>query len=499
MVMSAGSRIGRTRVPTTGAQPAFAQKNTTGTFTGSSTTVFVMAGLALTITPKVTGNILVTFQGFLTSTAVTINEGTILQIAYGTGNPPANNAAAIGTLVGEPTQFGFGVAQTTAADFFQPISLSSLIQGLTPGVTYWIDIQVKAVTGINVIVTNDPVLTAIELGGSQPATAPVQVSGGPGPVFGGRLTLTSGTPVLNVNTTAQGTVFYTPADVPGSGTVAIYNGSNFANYPFTEQSVVLDSTNWLLGQVYDWWMFLVGTTPTLGYNAAWTTPLAPSAARSAALARLNGVRTNAAQITIRTSSGTTFVVPANQATYVGSGYGTANAQTGMNFNPAAALGGNNLFLALYNAQNKVPILAISRDSTASWTYATNTWHVANSGGTGSGLNNRISWLDGLADCSVLATYSTQVVVAATLNSAALGVTFNSTSATPAQAAEARSNNAGTAMRIPPIAYGVTPPILGLSFAQAMEIAPDAATVTFESTDGIGAAGQLQRLTLQLSM
>jgi hypothetical protein len=472
MVMSAGSRLGRTRVPTVGARPAAKQIATAGTFTGSSTSVFVMAGLALTITPTVTGTLLVNFAGFLTASAVTINEGTILQIAYGTGNAPANNAAATGTVVGEPQRYQNATALTTAADLRVPIALHSLITGLTLGVTYWIDIQVEAVTGTSVITTNDPVLTAIELGGSQPATSTATQSlGAFGPAFGGRLTLTSGTPVLVTNTTAQGTVYFTPADGPGNGWIAIYNGVNWANYPFTEQNVVLDTTNFLSTKAYDWFMFLVGTTPTLGYGPAWTTAAGPGT-RSAALARLNGIQTNSATITLRTSASQTFSVSANQATWIGSTYATANGQTGMAFTSTGAGGGAGI-LGVYNPFNQVLFNANEQDTTANWTYAVATWRHSDGN-----ANNSVSYFDGEGTSSIVAIFNQ--TYAPTSGNTFNGIGFNWSSGAPVGYTEGSggvtaSNNQGLTIQ------GSFVPVLGFNVISALEIAENAATVTYNGS------------------
>jgi hypothetical protein len=487
MVMSAGSRLGRTRVPTVGAKPASAQIATTGTFTGSSTSVFVMAGLGLTITPAVTGNLMVSFAGWLTSSAVTINEGTILQIAYGTGTPPVNNAAATGTLVGEPQRYQNAIALTTAADLKVPIALHSLIAGLTLGVTYWIDIQVEAVTGASVITTNDPVLTAIELGGSQPSTNIVTGPAGPGALFGGRLTLTSGTPVLIANTTAATSIFYTPYT---SNWITIFNGVNFATYPFSEVSVALDTSNFLSGTLYDLFVFLNAGTPTLGYGPAWTSKTARSAAT--AIARLNGIWTNNITITLRTNSTTTFSVGANQATYVGTAWATANGQTAMNFLPAAAAGGNNSILGLFNAYNRLPMMVVSRDSTTSWTYATNTWRAADGN-----ANNAVNFVDGLGEVLAHATYivSNNPTAASAVN-AVIGINLNSTTATPGL--QAVSSAAATNIAAELAVSGIILPALGFNTLNAVENT-NAVSVTFYGS-GVGTGvGQSQGLTAVVSI
>jgi hypothetical protein len=162
-MMSAGSRIGRTRTPP-GVVPAAGQVATTTSFSSGSTAAYTQAGIGLRVTPKGSGSVLVEFAGYLTASATTVNVGILLQLSYGTGTSPAAAAAATGTVVGEPMEFTVGTTLTAAADLHAPIALHSLIQNLTPGVSYWFDIQSKAVTTINITSVNNPVLTVIEQG-----------------------------------------------------------------------------------------------------------------------------------------------------------------------------------------------------------------------------------------------------------------------------------------------------------------------------------------------
>jgi hypothetical protein len=100
------------------------------------------------------------------------------------------------------------------------------------------------------------------------------------------------------------------------------------------------------------------------------------------------------------ASGNTVSVAANQATYVGTLYATADGQTGMAFKPSAAAGGTNNFLGLYNAYNRVVVNAENLDSTVSYTgYTSSTVRAANGSNS-----NRISFIDGLQQSSIGARY-----------------------------------------------------------------------------------------------
>ena len=81
---------------------------------------------------------------------------------------------------------------------------------------------------------------------------------------GGRLTLTSGTPVTTSDVTGAGTLYYTPYT---SGQIALYSGSAWVVYTFTERSLSLTLTS---GKNYDVFLYDNSGTLTLELSAAWT-------------------------------------------------------------------------------------------------------------------------------------------------------------------------------------------------------------------------------------
>ena len=112
---------------------------------GNATTSYLMSGLAAPVTPTFTGRVLVTICGQVTN--ATTNDGSLIQIAYGTGSAPVNGAAASGTVVGSPTG-------ATIAGGPVPFSLTVVVTGLNIGTAYWFDAQIKAVTGGTVSLSN---------------------------------------------------------------------------------------------------------------------------------------------------------------------------------------------------------------------------------------------------------------------------------------------------------------------------------------------------------
>ena len=108
--------------------------------TGAGTTGKMM-GLAGSITPLYTGNVLILISGDLTSSIAA--DGGQVQIRYGTGTAPSNGATITGTALGGLVTLS--TPGTAAAKF--PFALNAIVTGLTIGTVYWIDISCTAVTG----------------------------------------------------------------------------------------------------------------------------------------------------------------------------------------------------------------------------------------------------------------------------------------------------------------------------------------------------------------
>lgn len=297
----------------------------------------------------------------------------------------------------------------------------------------------------------------------------------------GRLTLTSSTPIMASDTTATSSVYYTPY----IGTqIPIYNGTSFINNVFAQLTMTLNASNNTSTNLYDLFVFLNTGVVTIASGPAWTN----STTRSAALTQLNGLWVNNATITLTNGATSYASITANQATYVGTVYCTANAQTGMQFRPAAAAGGSAAILGLYNAYSREMTYSSSEDSTSSYTYATATWRSANNN-----VANRISYIDGLAQSPVAAEF--QIGSEPTTNATPpfIGINLNSTSATPRATAGGGLQNTACNMLMTSDNFA---PTLGFNFIQAMEFASSGATSTlypkFQSQ-------QIQRLGIKIAM
>lgn len=107
---------------------------------GTTSTSYVQMGIGstCTLTNTITSRMLITINGQINNS--TAGDGASAILSIGTGTAPINGAAAAGSLLGNPT--GINVAAETV-----PFSLTAIATGLTPLTAYWVDLQVKAVTG----------------------------------------------------------------------------------------------------------------------------------------------------------------------------------------------------------------------------------------------------------------------------------------------------------------------------------------------------------------
>lgn len=136
-----------------GANFAWAQNYTNPAGTASATSV--QMGVGLSFTPLSTGTVLLIASGVVQTTVA--SGGGSYQLSYGTGTAPANGAAAAGTSPGN-----FQTIILAAAAEKNSFSVQAVVSGLTPGTTYWVDLQLKASGGGTTTLSN-VTTTAAEL------------------------------------------------------------------------------------------------------------------------------------------------------------------------------------------------------------------------------------------------------------------------------------------------------------------------------------------------
>jgi hypothetical protein len=202
----------------------------------------------------------------------------------------------------------------------------------------------------------------------------------------GRLTTFTGLPVLVSDVTAATAVYYTPHV---GNQVPIYDGTSMVPTTFSELTLTLVASH-LANAIYDVFVFDNNGVPTLVTGPAWATATIGAGDRGTGagttqLARVGGLWTNGVSMTGRNSS-TTYAISANYATYLGT-----IAMDGTNGQVSCHVSwGASRKWGVWNAYNRIPILLKAGDSTASWTYATNTVQASRAQST-----NSLTTLSGL--------------------------------------------------------------------------------------------------------
>lgn len=172
----------------------------------------------------------------------------------------------------------------------------------------------------------------------------------------GRLTLTSGTPITTSDVTGAGTLYFTPYK---GNRVALYDGTTWAVYTFTERSLALSLTS---GKPYD--IFLYNNAGTLTLESlVWT----DDTNRATALTTQDGVYVKSGATTRR---------------YLGTIYASGANTTEDSLTKRY----------VWNLYNQVPRPLARPESTANWTYSTATIRQAN--GSGSNQVNVVVGISG---------------------------------------------------------------------------------------------------------
>lgn len=278
------------------------------------------------------------------------------------------------------------------------------------------------------------------------------------PSPGGRLTLTSATPVLTGDVTGATTIYYA---LYGNDRIPVYDGTNWLSCPFTELSNI--TTNSATGNagpaavgassVYD--LFVWSSTNncsnlTLTRGPAWTNDTTRAA--GTALTRLNGVWMNNASITNGPG--------ASAGVYVGTVRSNGSSQIDYKFGSSAA-GGGEAWIGVWNAYNRVVISPRVQDSTASHTYTSGTVRSFDNSAT-----NRISFIRGLNEDGANASFSSRFDTVATGASGGVGIGLDSTSS--GSASHLTIVGALNAMTLNTSAIYAGTPGLGFHFLQALE-------------------------------
>ncbi len=369
------------------------------------------------------------------------------------------NVGATGTVVLTP-----GGGETIDGAASRSLAAGEVVGIVSRGASGWRIFTHKLPSGVN-----GRVLTLVSGKPAWSAAATVAPQG--------RLTLTSGVPVLTSNATAQGTIYYTPYL---GNSIPVFNGTEWVSQTFAELTLVLDAVGHVSGSQYDVVAALDGSTLRIATGPAWSSSTSRgTGAGTTQVSFSNGRYTNTVQVTGRYNS-TTFTIAAGAGLYLGSFRASGNGQTTWNPQPAAAAGGGAAQAYLWNMYNRVSVAAWSLDSTNSWAYTTLTWQAANANN-----NNRISALFGLNEDACSVSANSQASNSSGGPDFYVGIGLDSTSAIVAGSIPGRNITPGGAGDIGFASASFTGLAgLGHHFFQWLEAAEASATTTFYGDNNV---------------
>lgn len=299
----------------------------------------------------------------------------------------------------------------------------------------------------------------------------------------GRLTLVTVVPVMTTTQSAKTTIFYTPYV---GNMVPIYDGANMTPTVFTELSVLTTDTTKSpaaigASKVNDWFVWSDSGTIRIGHGPDWTSDTARSA--GTALVMVNGILLNNASITNGPA--------ASRGTYVGTTRSNASSQLDWIFGASAA-GGTAAWLGVWNAYNRVNVTTTVTDSNASWVTTTSaTFAALDTGGTGSGLNNRISAVSGFAEDGISITLVARTLPAAASSAGVLiGFALNATNVADKQAGQNASSGSVVIAGSTTVSNTYAPQ-LGFNFWQAVQSGDGTNTGTVAGGAYEGLSGQFR--------
>lgn len=232
----------------------------------------------------------------------------------------------------------------------------------------------------------------------------------------GRLTLTSGVPVLTSTVSGATTVYYTPYN---GRTILIYDGTDYVPTVFTELSqATTDNTKspaaCTTDSNYDIFVWNDSGTIRATRGPAWSSSTSRgTGAGTTELTRSGGLLLNANSITNGPA--------ASRGTYVGTIRTNGSSQVDWIYG-AVATNWTAGFFGVWNMYNRVLVSSFNGDDATSWTYASATPRAPNGNSTA-----RFSFISGIEEDVFRADYSTAATSAAG-NGAGVGIGYDSTSA-----------------------------------------------------------------------
>jgi hypothetical protein len=325
-------------------------------------------------------------------------------------------------------------------------------------------------TGANVLDSGGSANVAAIIANLVAAVGNASVSAMPPLKPQGRLTLTSGTPVIGSDVLSATVVYYTAFE---GNAVPVYNGSLFLPMAFRSDLALSLASSASANAIVDVFAFANSGALTLGYGPVWANATPGAGSRGAGagttqLTRQNGLWVNAAMISLVNGANTYMGIPAGQATYLGSlaiDGSAGQVSCNVSFGQSRKWG-------VWNAYGRRPVILQAGDSTANWTYNTATFRASNNNSA-----NFAAVFTGLAEEEALIYFTQQLKVVSISNIASnIGIGVNSTStASGKQGSVGCYNNTTVADGVAALAQ---PASLGLNKFQCLEAGGGSAATTY---------------------
>jgi hypothetical protein len=297
-------------------------------------------------------------------------------------------------------------------------------------------------------------------------------SDGAGTLPAGRLTLATGTPVMQATVSGATTVYYTPYY---GLAVPLYNGTSFVATSIGAElsQLTTDATKSpaavAASSVYDMFVWSDAGTIRCTRGPAWTNPTT----RSMALTQLNGVLVNSAAITNGAAQ--------YRGTYVGTI--ASNGASTIDWILGAAITAARLMV--WNYYNRVNVITRVTDTQAAYTYQSAT--VRQAGGS---TYNQINYVCGVAEDAPDASYQQTVATAATAGATNyIGVGDDSITAFETVPGRIQTVAAAALTASADVRYqkGFGEPMLGVHYLAALEAGDGAVNI---GTYNVGQIGEL---------
>lgn len=296
----------------------------------------------------------------------------------------------------------------------------------------------------------------------------------------GRLTLTSGTPIMTA-TTSGSTIYYTPAV---GLAMPIYNGTTWTSYQFVEVAQALSDTTKspaaaVANGIYDVFCWVDSGVNRCTRGPAWQSSVARgTGAGTTAITRVDGILLNVNAITNGPG--------ALRGTYVGTiavnGGGTVEWTYG-----SSASGGGYSFFGIWNQYNRHLFASNVVDSGVSYTYSSSTVRVARGSG-----NYFFKMIAGDAQATISSSYTVLLSSPATSGAFAFwGIGFDLTSAFYLQKNTCQTA-AATAISCASSNVVNINPGLGLHSVYALEQGDGSSSFTYDAS-GAGNLSSLVRM------